>query len=198
MKHRPQRLLSLLLALAMVLSLLPAALAAPELPEITLPNGDFELGNTTGWVVSGLPADAIRTDTWNEANPSWALNLWASDTDEAEIHASYPVKLTAGTYQFSFLIGGDGKDSNLKWTVKAGEGVPSNSIRASSTISFDSMSRWLVGSSSTSVFAPESISLSRESLAFSPPERSFTCLNTSSPVNRNRPSSDLISVSVYR
>ena len=41
MKHRPQRLLSLLLALAMVLSLLPAALAAPELPEIVLPNGDI-------------------------------------------------------------------------------------------------------------------------------------------------------------
>ena len=123
MNRKPHRLLSLLLALAMVLSLLPAALAAPELPEITLPNGDFELGNSDNWVVSGLPADAIRTDEWNDANPSWTLNLWASDTDEVEIHASYPVKLSAGTYQFTFLIGGDGKDSNLKWTVKAGEEI---------------------------------------------------------------------------
>ena len=94
-----------------------------ELQEISLPNGDFETGDTTNWVISGLPENPVRQNQWNEPNTSWTLNLWASDTEQVEIHAKYPVKLTAGRYKFSFDLSGEGKDSNLRWTVYAGDQV---------------------------------------------------------------------------
>ena len=55
------------------------------------------------------------------------------------------------------------------------------------TAAMDSRSRWLVGWSSSSTLAPESII--RESIhrTFSPPERTFTGLYTSSPEKSIRP-----------
>ena len=98
-----------------------AAKNLQTLPEITLPNGDFETGDTTNWVLTGLPENPVRSNEWNEPNKTNTLNLWAHDTEAVEIHAAYPVTLTAGTYRFSFDISGEGKDSNLRWTVYAGD-----------------------------------------------------------------------------
>ena len=92
-----------------------------ELPEIPLPNGDFELGDATNWILIGLPENPVRQNEWNEPNKTWTLNLWANDTEAVEIHATYPIKLTAGTYKFKFDISGEGKDSLLKWKVSAGD-----------------------------------------------------------------------------
>ncbi len=93
------------------------------LNEIAIPNGDFEKGDTSNWVLSGLPENPLESDQWNTPNTSSTLSLWASDTEAVEIHARYTVKLTAGTYKFSFLISGQGIDSNLKWTIYAGDTV---------------------------------------------------------------------------
>ena len=102
-QHPTKRILALILSLVMVLSLLPASVLAaeqiqeePELTEILLPNGDFETGDASNWVLTGLPENPVRQNEWNEPNPSWTLNLWANDTEQVEIHAQYPVKLTAG------------------------------------------------------------------------------------------------------
>ena len=59
---------------------------------------------------------------------------------------------------------------------------------ASSSASRAAMSRWLVGSSSSSRLAGRSSSLASASRLRSPPESAPTGLNTSSPLNRKRPS----------
>ena len=133
MHTKIKRILAILLSFVMLLGMLPAVYAADrslsqvvtdpqeDMPELTLPNGDFETGDATNWVLTGLPENPVRQNEWNEPNTSWTLNLWANDNEAVEIHAQYPVKLTAGTYKFSFFISGEGKDSQLKWKVLSGE-----------------------------------------------------------------------------
>ena len=116
-----KRFTCILMAAALLLGLFPAALAAEDMPELSLPNGDFESGNASNWVLTGLPASPVRQDEWNTSNLSWTLNLWTSNDAPVEIHASYPVKLTAGSYKFSFLVTGLETDSQLRWSVKAGD-----------------------------------------------------------------------------
>lgn len=61
----------------------------------------------------------------------------------------------------------------LSWLTAISE--PSNCLTASSSISLEGMSRWLVGSSSTRKVAGDIMNLARASLAFSPPLSTPTC-----------------------
>ena len=131
-----RRVLAIALSLTMLLSILPLA-GAEETAEILLPNGDFENGDAANWILTGLPQNPVRSNEWNTPNPSWTLNLWAHDTEQVEIHASYPVKLTAGEYHFSFDISGEGKDSNLRWSIKAGESVLAEAEHSVTTVDWN-------------------------------------------------------------
>ena len=66
--------------------------------------------------------------------------------------------------------------------------VPSNALSASSSASRASMSRWLVGSSRISTFAPDATRIASESRRRSPPDRPSSGFSASSPLNRKRPS----------
>ena len=57
------------------------------------------------------------------------------------------------------------------------------------------MSRWFVGSSKLKKLAPESINLARTHLTFSPPDKTLTVFNASSPENSILPKKPLIYVS---
>ena len=96
-----------------------------EMTELTLPNGDFELGNTENWEVGSY---AIASpNQWASNNTTTTLNLWLSDEAEAAGSAAYAVTLTAGTYHFTFdlsggITGGETPaDSGLTYAVTAGE-----------------------------------------------------------------------------
>lgn len=128
-------LLSLLLALALVFSLLPGTVLANEV-EIPLANGDFEDG-TTGWTLSGY--SEVKADTWNEPNKTNTLNLWLSDDAEATGSAAYTINLTAGTYHFTFEISGEDMDSGLSWKVSAGE---TSLVAQTGTISTTGYKNW--------------------------------------------------------
>ena len=87
--------------------------------ELTLENGDFELGNATNWDLTGY--SEVSEDQWASNNATFALNLWLSDDAEASGSASYSVTLSAGTYNFTFDLSGAAMDSGLRYTVTAGE-----------------------------------------------------------------------------
>ena len=89
----------------------------PTGTEIALPNGDFELGTSEGWTLTGY--SEVAQDEWAKNNASYALSLWLSDDAEASGAASYTVKLTAGTYRFTFDLSGGAQDSGLGYTVTA-------------------------------------------------------------------------------
>jgi hypothetical protein len=74
---------------------------------------------------------------------------------------------------------------NLSWDTKST--VPSNRLSASSSTSFESRSRWFVGSSSTRRLAGCRSILRRASLERSPPDSTRTGFSTSSPRNRKAP-----------
>ena len=105
-------LLSLLLALALVFSLLPGAVLASEV-EILLANGDFENG-TTGWILSGYTQTGSDTGA---STPSPALTLWLSNSEAKSGSASYKISLTAGSYYFTFDITGNEMNSGLSWKI---------------------------------------------------------------------------------
>ena len=72
---------------------------------------------------------------------------------------------------------------------------PSKFLIASSNISFDGMSKWLVGSSSSSTFAGVTMNLASARRAFSPPDRNFTGLLWNDVLNFICPRSALRSLS---
>ena len=90
-----------------------------EMPEIPLANGDFEAASAENWTLSGY--SEVATDQWAANNNTNALSLWLSDSAAADGSASYSVKLTAGTYRFSYDISGAAMDSGLRHQVTAGE-----------------------------------------------------------------------------
>ncbi len=120
MHYSQKRWISFLLVMALVFSLLPAAFAEGELAEIALPNGDFETGDTTNWVLTGLTGE-ILDNTGSAVNKTHVLNLWVSNDEQVAIAADYAVKLTAGTYKFTFEMDGENQDSLLHYAVLAGE-----------------------------------------------------------------------------
>ena len=65
---------------------------------------------------------------------------------------------------------------------------PVNSLSASSSASRLSRSRWLVGSSRISTFAPDCTRIASDRRRRSPPERTSSGFSASSPENRKRPS----------
>ena len=67
------------------------------------------------------------------------------------------------------------------WSCDANITLPLNAFKPLFTAVIDSRSRWFVGWSSISMFDPYNIILESIHLTFSPPESTFTCLNTSSP-----------------
>ncbi len=75
---------------------------------------------------------------------------------------------------------------SLSWETSIS--VPSKVFKASFNTFLDLMSRWFVGSSMISTLKGCNNSLQRASLFLSPPERTFTFLLTSSPLNRKDPS----------
>ena len=65
---------------------------------------------------------------------------------------------------------------------------PSKPLSASSSASRASMSRWLVGSSRISTFAPDATRIASDTRLRSPPERPSIGFSASCPLNRKRPS----------
>ncbi len=85
-----------------------------EMTDISLPNGDFETGDSSNWVLTGF--NQVSTDT-----NSHTLNLWLSDSEDLSGSASYSVSLTAGKYQFGFNLMGAESNSGLSYSVLQGE-----------------------------------------------------------------------------
>lgn len=75
-----------------------------EMTDISLPNGDFEEGDSSNWVLTGF--NQVTSIAGASNNTSYTLNLWLSDTEDLSGSASYSVSLTAGTYQFGFDLSG--------------------------------------------------------------------------------------------
>lgn len=91
-----------------------------EMTDISLPNGDFEEGDSSNWVLTGF--NQVTSIAGASNNTSYTLNLWLSDTEDLSGSASYSVSLTAGTYQFGFdLSGNDTINSGLSYSVLQGE-----------------------------------------------------------------------------
>jgi arabinogalactan endo-1,4-beta-galactosidase len=95
--------------------------ATVEASEIALTNGDFETGDSTGWVLTGY--SSVATDSWASNNTTNTLSLWLSDDEATDGAASYTVNLTAGTYSFGFDLSGAASDSGLSYKVTAGDDV---------------------------------------------------------------------------
>ena len=111
MSKKTYRLLAILIAIVMTMSLVPAASAAEE--EITLPNGDLESGDTTGWTLT--PASVFKVETDGSNNPTKILDFAWNGSEAVEISAAYSVSLAAGSYRFTFQMDGEsGMDSGLR------------------------------------------------------------------------------------
>ncbi len=130
MKVTIRRVLALMTVLTLLVGVLPnlgllpqAAAANPGYPELIVPNGDFEGGDTSYWEISGLPSSPVEQDSYDPVNTSYALSLWVSDSEAAEIRASQSFQLIPGTYLFQFQLSGQAADSQLLWTVRAGDSV---------------------------------------------------------------------------
>ena len=80
-----------------------------ELPEIELPNGDFEDGDGSHWSLgSDYDDSSVQLNGGSAVNGSYVLNLWKSDSSDYSSLVSYRVRLRPGSYKFSFDI--EGKD----------------------------------------------------------------------------------------
>ena len=126
MRKQFTRLLALAMVLALLVGVLPAAGAADpldeqELVQIDLVNGDFESG-TKNWNLVGLTGTVIDNSSSSQ-NASHILDLWVSNEEATQIIANYSVELTEGDYRFEFQMDGADMDSNLWYTVTAGETV---------------------------------------------------------------------------
>ena len=89
-----------------------------EMTDISLPNGDFETGDSSNWVLTGFSDVSSESAPNNSSN---TLNLWLSNEGALSGTASYSVSLTAGIYQFGFDLSGAESDSGLSYSVLQGE-----------------------------------------------------------------------------
>lgn len=116
-----KRLAGILLAAALLLTLLPGTFALGEgEAEIPLPNGDFEQG-TVNWAIEGY--DTAPPDAYATVNKTNTLALWLSDNEAASGSAAYTVRLTAGTYRFTFELSPGDASPCLSYAISAGEAV---------------------------------------------------------------------------
>lgn len=88
-----------------------------EMTDISLPNGDFETGDSSNWVLTGFSDVSSESAPNNSSN---TLNLWLSNEGALSGTASYSVSLTAGIYQFGFDLSGAESDSGLSYSVLQG------------------------------------------------------------------------------
>lgn len=88
-----------------------------EMTDISLPNGDFETGDSSNWVLTGFSDVSSESAPNNSSN---TLNLWLSNEGALSGIASYSVSLTAGIYQFGFDLSGAESDSGLSYSVLQG------------------------------------------------------------------------------
>lgn len=127
-----------LLVFSLLLGMMPVGFAAGD-EEITLTNGDFESGNTTGWNLTGF--NEVKSD--GTANTTKLLNLWLSNSESQEGSAAYTTsELDAGTYYFKFDISGaDGTsaDSGLKYAVS---NESNTLVAASDTLKTTGWDKW--------------------------------------------------------
>ena len=162
--------------IASALSLLLAATgtpAAPNAPQATLagltPSATTRIGKTADWV---LPTDDA---------------VWVASTGPFAVHRLDPK--TRGVVASVPLPG----EACAGLTIAAGQlwvplcGKP-NALAATS-ISLVTMSRWLVGSSSTSRFGGSNSIRAMTRRAFSPPDRTRQGFSTSSPEKPKQPAS---------
>ena len=88
-----------------------------RLSEIVLPNGDFELGDGSCWELDGYDDSCVVENTGSNANDSYVLSLWKSNTQTMFVRAAYYLTLTPGTYQFTFDFEGENICSTLQAIV---------------------------------------------------------------------------------
>ncbi len=150
MKKRLCSLFSLALVFCLLLSLagIPA-FAAETYAELTVPNGDFELGNGTNWTFTGY--SEVKADQWN-SNTSNTLTLWLSDDAAMPASAGYSVILTPGSYYFTFDVTGAAMDSGLGWSVSAGDTVLA---RSGSTVVTSGWNVWATQTTDTFTLSEE-------------------------------------------
>lgn len=89
--------------------------------EITLQNGGFETGDTTGWTVSMAKTDTditdvvgykVKKDEWS-SNKTNILNVWNNKTDTVSFNLKKEISdLEVGEYKISFRADGKGTEVN--------------------------------------------------------------------------------------
>lgn len=89
-------------------SLITAEAAESWVDTLSTTNGDFELGDYTGWTISGGDAltYTVKTDQWAKNNTTQFLNYYAEK--EADITISQTVSdVSAGTYKIGYDLEGE-------------------------------------------------------------------------------------------
>ena len=136
--------LSLLLALTMTLSFLPAY-AQAEGEENLLTNGDFETGGYTGWTVAigntDIPGSCeVKADQWDSNNTNFLQMSNYTGTDNLEAEITQTVTLEAGTYTFSIDVAGANEgstSSNLNLSAISG-----GQTLSSTPLTLEGWSQW--------------------------------------------------------
>ena len=130
MKHSLKRVLALVLALALLLGILPAAGAEERAyQQIVLPNGDLERGDLLYWDHSGLRSNPLGRSRYDENNESYYWNLRPADPENRELLVSYEVERLPGSYYFSYELSGMSSvmACGLSSSVWAGEALLTSS-----------------------------------------------------------------------
>lgn len=149
-KTKKRSMLSLVLAMAMALVMLTPAsafgagttMSDDAGTELSIPNGDFEKGDASGWELTGYDEVNVGIDSWAANNKTNTLSLWISDSEESEMTVSYSVKLTAGTYHFTFDLSGAEMNSNLSYSITAENDVLINGSDTYTTAGWDNWSTY--------------------------------------------------------
>ena len=154
--------LSLLLALIMTLSFLPAY-AQAEGEENLLTNGDFETKGYDGWTVNvgstDIPGSCqVKTDDWDDTNNTYFLQMSNyTGTDNLEAKMTQTVALNAGIYTFSIEVAGDNErstSSNLNLSAVSGEQTLS-----STPLTLEGWSQWDTASITFTLEGSESVTV---------------------------------------
>lgn len=84
-------------------------------------NGDFELGDTSGWTIAMDTADAngytVKTDAWAANNTTYMFNVWTNSTAIDFSMSQTIADVPAGTYRLGFRQDGENMASGLSAAV---------------------------------------------------------------------------------